>query len=87
MNSDYTFPTEKPISDKMLDFIRLLLAPDPRERPSVDIVLQVIENWSSSVLKLPNSCQKVKNRQEEKYRERAINDSNLISFEEIEKLQ
>lgn len=35
------------ISEKMRDLIRILLVPNPKERPNVSQILQIIMNWKS----------------------------------------
>ena len=52
------------ISDKMKDFIRILLVPNPEKRPSIAQVLQIIDGWSQlSHLKLSDEAQDIKDKQ------------------------
>ena len=52
------------ISDKMKDFIRILLVPNPEKRPSITQVLQIIDGWSQlSHLKLSDEAQEIKDKQ------------------------
>lgn len=52
------------ISDKMKDFIRILLVPNPEKRPSIAQVLQIIDGWSQlSHLKLSDEAQEIKDKQ------------------------
>jgi serine/threonine protein kinase len=51
------------ISDKMKDFIRILLVPNPDKRPSVAQVLQIIDGWSQLThLKLSDEAQEIKDK-------------------------
>jgi hypothetical protein len=51
------------ISDKMKDFIRILLVPNPEKRPSIAQVLQIIDGWSQlSHLKLSDEAQEIKDK-------------------------
>jgi serine/threonine protein kinase len=52
------------ISDKMKDFIRILLVPNPEKRPSIAQVLQIVDGWSQlSHLKLSDEAQEIKDKQ------------------------
>ena len=47
INAYYNFPEIHQFSDKILDLIRLMLTPDPSNRPDINFVLNILENWSS----------------------------------------
>jgi AP2-associated kinase len=51
MNATYYVPSQK-VSQKMLDFVRYLLCPDPRSRPSSAQVLQTLRSWSQPDFKI-----------------------------------
>ena len=56
LNAYYNFPPdpEKRISDKMQDFIRLLLSPNPIQRPDTSSILKILNNWKALLqIKLP----------------------------------
>ena len=40
-------PDDTRISNKLKDFIRLLLVPDPMKRPNIKQVMQILESWST----------------------------------------
>jgi AP2-associated kinase len=46
INANYTFPSEKNLSEKCKDLIRWLLTPNPNDRPNVMNVLSVLDNYS-----------------------------------------
>ena len=49
INASYLMPSledEIRISEKMRDFIRLLLTPDPKKRPTIFEVLDIISSWN-----------------------------------------
>jgi hypothetical protein len=48
----------------MLELIRWLLTPDPRERPEISSVIECLENWGKPLSRiiLPPSAIEVKNR-------------------------
>jgi serine/threonine protein kinase len=61
INANYAFPKDKPISDKLKDFIMWCLTPDPAERPSVSDILTVLDNYENTVsINLPPSTLAVK---------------------------
>jgi Protein kinase domain. len=45
VNAAYTFPKEHKYNEKMLDFIRLMLTPNPKFRPSIHEVCDILENY------------------------------------------
>ncbi len=47
VNAYYNFPedTSGRITEKMQDLVRLMLTPDPRQRPSIFQVMSILENW------------------------------------------
>ena len=47
IKGDYYIPKEaKNYSDKVFDFIRWMLTPDPRQRPSAKDIIKCIDNWN-----------------------------------------
>ena len=47
IEGDYYIPKEaKNYSDKIFDFIRWMLTPDPRQRPSAKDIIKCIDNWN-----------------------------------------
>lgn len=46
INAHYYVPVIS-YSEKLLDFMRLLLTPNPDKRPDVKKVIQIIQNWES----------------------------------------
>ena len=48
IKGDYYIPKEaKNYSDKVFDFIRWMLTPDPRQRPSAKDIIKSIDNWNA----------------------------------------
>ena len=48
IKGDYYIPKEaKNYTDKVFDFIRWMLTPDPRQRPSAKDIIRCIENWNN----------------------------------------
>jgi len=50
INAHYFIPfedAEKFYSEKLLDFMRIMLTPNPSERPSIVDVLNMIKNWNN----------------------------------------
>jgi AP2-associated kinase len=61
VNAHYFMPSDSRISEKMKDFIRLLLVPDPTKRPTITQVLRILDNWSAfEKLKLPDEALEIK---------------------------
>lgn len=52
VNANFKFPETERISEKMKDFIRHLLTPDPSLRPNIDEVLMILQNWRTSSVEL-----------------------------------
>ena len=47
IEGDYYIPKEaKNYSDKVFDFIRWMLTPDPRQRPSAKDIIKCVDNWN-----------------------------------------
>lgn len=47
VNAAYSFPSEHPYPDKLIDLIRLLLTPNPKTRPSIFEACELFENYFS----------------------------------------
>jgi AP2-associated kinase len=61
INSNYTFPKDKPITNKMKDFIRWCLTPNPSERPNICNILAVLDNYENTPeINLPASTLAIK---------------------------
>jgi len=52
INADYNFPFSGVFSEKIDDFIRLMLTQDPRNRPNTNDLLKIMSNWKS-IVKIP----------------------------------
>ena len=52
VNANFKFPESSRASEKMRDFIRHLLTPDPSQRPDLNEVLQLLRNWETSQVEL-----------------------------------
>lgn len=75
INCGYSFPQETKFvksnndtdivySEKLKDFIRILLCPNPVNRPSIKQVIEIISSWDKIVdIDLPDECLEVKSRQ------------------------
>jgi len=57
-------PRDGRVSEKMRDFIRLLLVPDPRKRPNIKQIISMLEQWEALDVKLPPEALEIKRRQE-----------------------
>jgi len=89
IKGDYYIPKEaKNYSSKIFDFIRLMLTPDPRIRPSAKDIVNYINNWNN-IKEFP-LCERVleiKKRQIKIFKEKANSSSSAkdISEEDLEK--
>ena len=89
IKADYYIPKEaKDYSDKIFDFIRLMLTPDPRIRPSAKDIVNYINNWNN-IKEFP-LCERVleiKKRQIKIYKEKINSSSSSkdVSMEDLEK--
>lgn len=64
VNAHYFMPDDTRVSEKMKDFIRLMLIPNPEKRPTARIVLQLLENWSViTKIDLPEVALEIKQKQ------------------------
>ena len=53
INAHYFIPEEHPYNEKLVDFCRLLLTPNPINRPSAKDVISYITNWDNITIQLP----------------------------------
>jgi AP2-associated kinase len=87
INAHYYIPeTASSYSDKLIDFMRLMLTPNPTYRPSAKDVLNIITNWKNlKAIKLPPETQEIK----EKQLQRNIKSytQNLLSADDIYRVQ
>jgi len=86
INTQY-FTPEINYPDKLLDFMRLMLTPNPEKRPDIKMVIQIIQNWENiNKIDLPKDVLELKakhlenNRKSNKFNE-------LLSEEEIMSIQ
>ena len=88
IKGDYYIPKEaKNYSEKIFDFIRWMLTPDPRQRPSAKDVIKCIDNWNQ-IKEFPLSPQvlEIKKRQIKIYKEKmSKKGKGDISEEDLEK--
>jgi AP2-associated kinase len=65
ISADYYIPEDhKHFSEKILDFFRLMMTPNPANRPSIKDVLNIILNWSNlSNIPLPEETEELKEKQ------------------------
>jgi AP2-associated kinase len=64
INANYQFPADKPCSEKMQDFIRLCLIPNPQDRPNICNLLAILDNWSAlPSINLPQAALVIKQKQ------------------------
>ena len=89
IKGDYYIPKQaKDYSNKIFDFIRLMLTPDPRIRPSAKQIVDYINNWNK-IKEFP-LCERVleiKKRQIKIFQEKANSSSSRkeVSEEDLEK--
>lgn len=86
INVQYYIPDEaKLYSEKIVDLIRLMLTPNPVNRPSIKEVLTIITNWSSiKSIELPDDTKEIKQKQ---LRNAKSNKTNLLTADDIYKVQ
>ena len=86
--ADFYIPKEaSKYSEKIFDFIRLMLTPNPNNRPNINQVLQYINNWNNiNQIQLSNEVINIKKRQIKIFNEKKNTNSNKeISMDELEK--
>ena len=89
IKGDYYIPKQaKNYSDKVFDFIRLMLTPDPRIRPSAKQIVDYINNWNN-IKEFP-LCERVleiKKRQIKIFKEKANSSASgaEVSMADLEK--
>lgn len=68
INVHYFIPDDREkYSDKIIDLIRLMLTPNPRDRPTVDEIIDVILNWEEiKTINLSKGAKEIKEKQDEK---------------------
>ena len=85
---DYYMPKEsEKYSEKIFDFIRLLLTPNPMNRPNVQQVLNYINNWNGiNKINLSDEVMEIKKRQLKIFNEKKNTKSGeAISMDDFEK--
>ena len=90
IKGDYYIPNEaRDYSEKIFDFIRLMLTPDPRIRPSAKDVINYIDNWNNiNEFPLCQQVLEIKKRQKKIFLEKqnSKKSSNTdVSLEDLEK--
>ena len=89
IKGDYYIPKEaKNYSDKIFDFIRLMLTPDPRIRPSAKQIVDYINNWNNfKEFPLCERVLEIKKRQINIFKEKANSSSSgaEVSMADLEK--
>lgn len=83
----YYIPKEaRNYSPKIIDFIRLLLTPNPAYRPNVKNILGYIQNWDNiRDIQLSPEVIEIKNKQIKNLNERLSNSSKEVSAEDLQK--
>ncbi len=86
INAHYYIPENaKSYSEKLIDFVRLMLTPNPSNRPSAKDVLNLIHNWANlKGIDLPSETQEIKEKQ---LRNVKSNKPNLLTSDDIYKAQ
>ena len=81
----YYIPKEsRNYSSKIIDFIRLLLTPNPANRPNVKTILGYIQNWDNiRDIQLSPEVIEIKNKQIKNLNERLSNSSKEVSAEDL----
>jgi AP2-associated kinase len=85
-NCQYYIPAEeKNYSEKIIDFMRLLLTPNPVNRPSAADLLNIINNWESiHTIDLPPETQEIKSKH---LRNTKTKNMKLLSDDDIQRIQ
>jgi len=66
INAHYYTPIISGYSEKLLDFMRLLLSPSPEKRPDIKKVIQIVQNWDViSKIELSKEVLEIKMKQVE----------------------
>ena len=52
INAYYFIPNEHTYSEKAIDFLRLMLTPNPSIRPSAQEIINIINNWNTTNIEL-----------------------------------
>jgi AP2-associated kinase len=86
INAHYYIPEDAThYSEKIIDFIRLMLTPNPTNRPSTKDVINIILNWDNiRVIDLPEETQEIKKKQ---IRNVKSNKNDLLTADDIFKAQ
>ena len=81
----YYIPKEsRNYSPKIIDFIRLLLTPNPANRPNVKTIVGYIQNWDNiRDIQLSPEVIEIKNKQIKNLNERLSNSSKEVSAEDL----
>jgi hypothetical protein len=90
INAHYYIPDQNNYNEKLVDFMRLMLTPNPADRPTAKTVLGYIQKWdqidrinlSSEVMEIKKK--QMKNNEPEG---RANTKLNLLTDEEIKRIQ
>eukprot|EP00347_Sterkiella_histriomuscorum_P002274 403368786 len=70
INAHFYMPNDTRISEKMKNFIRLLLVPNPSNRPKVNYILNLLNKWQEiQQIPLSAEAQHIKQRNEEEKQE------------------
>jgi AP2-associated kinase len=84
INAHYYIPQNN-YSDKIIDFLRLLLTPNPIKRPSAKDVITFINNWNNvKNVDLPEETKIIKEKQN---RNQKTNKTELLSADDILRVQ
>lgn len=90
INAFYYIPEQHNYSEKLVDFIRLLLTPNPVERPNIKTVISYIQKWDQiEKITLSKEVQEIKNKQtnSNEVNSKSNPKLNLISDDEIKRIQ
>lgn len=86
INAHYYIPEESSsYSEKIVDLMRLLLTPNPLNRPSAKTILSLIYNWDNlKIIELPPETLEIKEKQ---LRNVKTKNMKLLTAEDIERVQ
>jgi AP2-associated kinase len=87
INAHYYVPEDNSYSEKLTDFMRLMLTPNPANRPNIKTILNYIGNWGSiKEIELPEETIEIKEKHSKK-NDIKNTKSDLLSGDDIWRIQ
>lgn len=87
INAHYYIP-DNTYSEKIVDFMRLMLTPNPVNRPSAREVLNLIADWKNiKTIELPSETQEIKSKHLNQKSVKANNSKSMLTADDIYRVQ